>query len=107
MGIKDAGRDSRGKNYPAYFCALLAIILFALPMAAGAEPVALTGERIRLSISGLGPEQLNEGRDLALTTDFRTVLSEVLIKHQGNTSLKSIFPGFTADPKKYLNLLQS
>jgi len=54
---------------------------------------------------GLAPEQLNEGRDLALTTDFRTVLSEVLVKHQGNTSLKAIFPGFTADPKKYLNLL--
>lgn len=54
---------------------------------------------------GLAPEQLNEGRDLALTTDFRTVLSEVLMKHQGNTSLKAVFPGFTADPAKYLNLI--
>jgi uncharacterized protein (DUF1501 family) len=54
---------------------------------------------------GLGSEQLNEGRDLALTTDFRTVLSEVLVKHQRNDALKQIFPGFTADPKKYLNLI--
>src|SRR3982074_3634111 len=46
---------------------------------------------------GLAPEQLNEGRDLALTTDFRTVLSEVLVKHQRNDALKQIFPGFTAD----------
>jgi uncharacterized protein (DUF1501 family) len=56
---------------------------------------------------GLAPEQLNEGRDLALTTDFRTVLSEVLVKHQKNDALKQIFPGFTADPKKYLNLIKA
>ena len=56
---------------------------------------------------GLAPEQLNEGRDLALTTDFRTVLSEVLVKHQKNDALKQIFPGFTADPRKYLNLIKA
>jgi uncharacterized protein (DUF1501 family) len=56
---------------------------------------------------GLAPEQLNEGRDLALTTDFRTVLSEVLVKHQKNDALAQIFPGFTADPKKYLNLIKA
>ncbi len=56
---------------------------------------------------GLAPEQLNEGRDLALTTDFRTVLSEVLVKHQKNDALVQIFPGFTAEPKKYLNLIKA
>jgi len=43
---------------------------------------------------GLAPEQLYEGRDLALTTDFRTVFSEVLIGHMGATDLRKIFPGF-------------
>src|SRR5713101_496339 len=43
---------------------------------------------------GLGPEHLYEGRDLALTTDFRYVLGEVIERHLGNKDLKTVFPGF-------------
>lgn len=43
---------------------------------------------------GLAPEQLYEGRDLALTTDFRQVLGEAVSKHLGNESLERVFPGF-------------
>mgnify|MGYP003348017930 CR=1 FL=1 len=43
---------------------------------------------------GLAPEQLYEGRDLALTTDFRDVFSEVLTKHMGVASVAKVFPGF-------------
>jgi len=43
---------------------------------------------------GLEPEQLNEGRDLALTTDFRSVFGEVVKKHLGASRLEAIFPGF-------------
>jgi uncharacterized protein (DUF1501 family) len=43
---------------------------------------------------GLEREQLNEGRDLALTTDFRDVLGELVSKHMGNPSLKGVFPGY-------------
>ena len=43
---------------------------------------------------GLEPEQLYEGRDLALTTDFRAVFSEVAAKHLGATKLEAVFPGF-------------
>ena len=43
---------------------------------------------------GLEAEQLNEGRDLALTTDFRSVFGEVVRKHLGATALERIFPGF-------------
>jgi uncharacterized protein (DUF1501 family) len=43
---------------------------------------------------GLEKEQLNEGRDLALTTDFRDVLSELLANHMGNSGLDTVFPGF-------------
>jgi len=39
-------------------------------------------------------EQLNEGRDLALTTDFRSVFAEITSKHLGATDLTRIFPGF-------------
>jgi len=52
---------------------------------------------------GLAPEQLNEGRDLALTTDFRLVLSEAVSRHLGNENLQSVFPGFERGP--FLNYL--
>jgi uncharacterized protein (DUF1501 family) len=44
---------------------------------------------------GLQKEQLYEGRDLALTTDFRDVLGELVSRHLGNPSVKSVFPGYT------------
>jgi uncharacterized protein (DUF1501 family) len=45
---------------------------------------------------GLEPEQLYEGRDLAVTTDFRTVLAELVRKQMGNREIASVFPGFHA-----------
>ncbi len=44
---------------------------------------------------GLAPEQLYEKRDLALTTDFRDVLGELVVKHLGNSQLSGVFPGYT------------
>jgi uncharacterized protein (DUF1501 family) len=43
---------------------------------------------------GLKSDQLYEGRDLALTTDFREVFSEIASRHLGATDLKSVFPGY-------------
>jgi uncharacterized protein (DUF1501 family) len=43
---------------------------------------------------GLRDEQLYESRDLALTTDFRDVLGELVSRRLGNPSLKSVFPGY-------------
>lgn len=43
---------------------------------------------------GLEREQLHEGRDLSVTTDFRTVLSELVSKQMGNRNMTSVFPGF-------------
>jgi uncharacterized protein (DUF1501 family) len=45
---------------------------------------------------GLAPEQLNEGRDLALTTDFRAVFAEVVRTHLGAARTDALFPGFTS-----------
>jgi len=52
---------------------------------------------------GLQEEQLYDGRDLALTTDFRDVLSELVAKHLGNSNLKSVFPGY--ESPKFRGLL--
>ena len=41
-----------------------------------------------------GPEQLYENRDLALTTDFRDVLGELVTKQLGNRRLTAVFPNF-------------
>src|SRR5690606_29116985 len=43
---------------------------------------------------GLAPEQLYENRDLAVTTDFRDVFSELSQKHMGVRDLKTVFPGY-------------
>jgi uncharacterized protein (DUF1501 family) len=55
---------------------------------------AVQGGRVHGRWPGLAREQLYEGRDLALTTDFRTVFSEILTSHLGATELSSVFPGF-------------
>jgi uncharacterized protein (DUF1501 family) len=44
---------------------------------------------------GLANGQLFEGADLAVTTDYRRVLSEILIRRMGNPFLGQIFPGYT------------
>jgi uncharacterized protein (DUF1501 family) len=56
---------------------------------------------------GLDEGQLNEGRDLALTTDFRSVLGEILRKHNGVKDLAPVFPGFDNDPRKFTGLIRS
>jgi uncharacterized protein (DUF1501 family) len=43
---------------------------------------------------GLADEALYEHADLAITTDFRRVLSEILIRRLANPYLNSIFPGY-------------
>ena len=43
---------------------------------------------------GLEKEQLFEGRDLAVTTDFRAVLGELVEGHLGQKNLAQVFPGF-------------
>jgi uncharacterized protein (DUF1501 family) len=54
------------------------------------------GGKVHGAWPGLEPEQLNEGRDLALTTDFRSVFGEVVRKHLGAASLERVFPGFAS-----------
>jgi len=53
---------------------------------------------------GLDQSQLYEGRDLAVTTDFRRVLGESVAKHLGNSKLEQVFPGFE-NSEKFLEYL--
>ena len=54
---------------------------------------------------GLKSDQLNEGRDLALTTDFRDVCGEVASRHLGTSNLQTVFPGYASTPTKFKGFL--
>jgi uncharacterized protein (DUF1501 family) len=54
---------------------------------------------------GLAREQLYEGRDLAVTTDFRNVFGEIVQKHLGAKDLSKVFPGYVLDPAKYRGVI--
>jgi uncharacterized protein (DUF1501 family) len=54
---------------------------------------------------GLDQSQLYEGRDLALTTDFRQVIGEAVARHMGNKNLVKVFPGYDNQAGKFLRLL--
>ena len=60
---------------------------------------AVKGGKVYGRWPGLAPGQLYEGRDLALTTDFRTVFAEVAVTHLGATKLDALFPGFSPATK--------
>jgi uncharacterized protein (DUF1501 family) len=47
---------------------------------------------------GLEREQLYQGRDLAITTDFRDVFAECVTGHLGARDLSKIFPGYAYKP---------
>ena len=53
------------------------------------------GGKVHGTWPGLAREQLYEGRDLALTTDFRAVFANILTKHLGASTLDPVFPGYT------------
>ena len=52
------------------------------------------GGRVYGRWPGLAPEQRHDGRDLAITTDFRAVFNEVVKSHMGLTDTRPVFPGF-------------
>ena len=54
---------------------------------------------------GLDDDQLNEGRDLALTTDYRQVLGEVVTRTLGAANLDAVFPGARLSRDGFLKVL--
>ena len=55
---------------------------------------SISGGKVYGKWPGLKPSDLNEGRDLALTTDFRDVFAEIAKSHLGATDASAIFPKY-------------
>lgn len=66
---------------------------------------AVKGGRVYGRWPGLANEQLNEGRDLAITTDFRRVLGEATYKTLGSRNLDLVFPGSQIKPESFLGFV--
>lgn len=54
----------------------------------------VNGGQVHGEWPGLHNDQLYDKRDLRITTDYRRVLSEILIRRMGNPHLGHIFPGY-------------
>jgi len=65
------------------------------------------GGRVYGNWPGMNDHQLNEGRDLALTTDFRSVVGEILTMHLAVKDLTPVFPGFDNNPHKFPGLIRA
>jgi uncharacterized protein (DUF1501 family) len=59
---------------------------------------AVEGGRVHGAFPGLEPEQLYQRRDLAVTTDFRSVFSEVAAAHLKIEDPTALFPGWSGQP---------
>jgi uncharacterized protein (DUF1501 family) len=65
------------------------------------------GGKVYTRWPGMGEGQLHDGRDLAVTTDYRSVLGEIMSKHLGGRNLNAVFPGFANDPRQFLGLVKA
>ena len=61
------------------------------------------GRKVYGKWPGLNDGQLNEGRDLTVTTDFRHVLGEAAFKTLGSRNMEIVFPGAQVKPAEFLN----
>ena len=57
----------------------------------------IRGGKVYGTWPGLSPSSLDQG-DLAITTDYRDVLAEVVAGRLGNPNLSAVFPGYTPKP---------
>jgi len=53
---------------------------------------------------GLATDRRYDGRDLAVTTDFRDVFGEIVTRHMGVADARSVFPGYATSPSKFPGL---
>ena len=63
------------------------------------------GGRVRGRWPGLRRDQLFEGRDLAVTTDFRHLFAEIAHRHLGVPAAAPLFPGFALNASSYPGVL--
>jgi uncharacterized protein (DUF1501 family) len=53
---------------------------------------------------GLAADRRYDGRDLAVTTDFRDVFGEIVVRHLGVSDPRPIFPGYLSSAQKFPGL---
>ena len=68
---------------------------------------AVKGGKVYGDWPGLAAEQRFEGRDLSVTTDFRDVFGEVLVRHLGAdpATAAKVFPGYGVDRARFRGVL--
>jgi uncharacterized protein (DUF1501 family) len=66
---------------------------------------AVKGGKVYGRWPGLRADQLFEGRDLAVTTDFRNLFAEIALHHLGIPASAPLFPGFSANSARYPGVL--
>jgi uncharacterized protein (DUF1501 family) len=67
----------------------------------------VNGGRVLGRWPGLDSSSRFEGRDVAVTTDFRDLFAEVLARHLGAGDLASIFPGYRPDPARFIGAIKA
>jgi uncharacterized protein (DUF1501 family) len=65
------------------------------------------GGKVYTRWPGMSDGQLYQDRDLAVTTDYRSVLGEIMLRHMGDRDLKTVFPGFENDPQQFLGIVKA
>ena len=66
---------------------------------------AVRGGRVYGRWPGLSVERRYEGRDLAVTTDFRDVFGEIVVRHLGMSETAAIFPGYDIKASRFPGIL--
>jgi uncharacterized protein (DUF1501 family) len=67
----------------------------------------VNGKRVAGTWPGLEPDARYEGRDVAVTTDFRDLFGEILTRHLGATDLGAVFPGFVAAESRFPGVIRA
>ncbi len=66
---------------------------------------SVTGGKVYGEWKGLRNDQLNEGRDLPVTTDFRDVFAEAASNHLGVKDMNSLFPKYSVNLRNFRGFL--
>jgi uncharacterized protein (DUF1501 family) len=65
------------------------------------------GGKVHGKFPKLSEENLYEGRDLPVTTDFRDLVGEVLVRHMGLSDLSRVFPNYEVKPSAFVGALRA
>ena len=77
------------------------VLALAAVLADACAKVAAFGPSLLIVSLGLDTYVTDPISDLAVTTDFRDVLSEAVSAHLGNRAFDAVFPGYAADARRF------